>query len=135
MTRSRQPLVPRRRTCLTAWWRWRWRSDRAQSREWSTVLLAKGVPHWTAEMDEGVAVFVPEEQEELALSQLVAYDREQRQEARGAAKVTAASTGGSGVGVAGVGVCGGSVVGGALVARDVGGRIGPSVVTRRGADF
>ena len=54
--------------------------DRARSREWSTVLLAKGVPHWTAETAEGMAVFVPPEREELALVQLAAYDREQRQE-------------------------------------------------------
>jgi len=56
-------------------------SDRTKGREWSTVLLAKGVPHWTAEVDGGVAVFVPAEHEDLALGQLAAYDREQRQEA------------------------------------------------------
>lgn len=58
--------------------------DRGRSREWSTVLLAKGVPHWTAEMEDGVAVFVPAEQEDLALAQLAAYDREQRQEVEAA---------------------------------------------------
>jgi len=55
--------------------------DRSLSREWSTVLLAKGVPHWTAETPGGMAVFVPPDQEDLALGQLAAYDREQRQEA------------------------------------------------------
>lgn len=55
--------------------------DRAQGREWSTVLLAKGVPHWTAEMDDGMGVFVPAAHEEVARAQLAAYEWEQRQEA------------------------------------------------------
>jgi len=56
--------------------------NRALSREWSAVLLAKGVPHWTAETSGGgMAVFVPPEQEDLALGQLAAYGREQRQQA------------------------------------------------------
>ncbi|MFN0129166.1 MAG: rhomboid family intramembrane serine protease [Verrucomicrobiales bacterium] len=54
--------------------------DRGRSREWSTVLLAKGVPHWTAELAGGVAVFVSAEDEELARGQIAAYDREQRLE-------------------------------------------------------
>ncbi len=59
-------------------------SDRGRSREWSAVLLAKGVPHWTAETEEGVVVFVPADHEELARAQLTAYDREQHQEAEAA---------------------------------------------------
>jgi membrane associated rhomboid family serine protease len=58
--------------------------DRGLSREWSAVLLAKGVPHWTAEAGEGLAVFVPADQEALARAQLAAYDREQHQEAEAA---------------------------------------------------
>jgi membrane associated rhomboid family serine protease len=53
--------------------------DRGRAREWSTVLLAKGVPHWTSEVEGGVAVFVPADQEDLALGQLAAYDRDERQ--------------------------------------------------------
>ena len=60
--------------------------DRARGREWSAVLLAKGVPHWTVETAEGVVVFVPGEDEVLAAEQLAAYDREQRAEIEAAGK-------------------------------------------------
>ncbi len=56
-------------------------SDRARAREWSTVLLAKDVPHWTAELAEGTAVFVSAEDADLARSQIAAYNNEQRREA------------------------------------------------------
>lgn len=59
-------------------------SERGRSREWSAVLLAKGVPHWTAETGDGLVVFVPEEHQGLARAQLAAYDREQQQEAEAA---------------------------------------------------
>lgn len=54
--------------------------DRARSRELSVVLLAKNVTHWTEEGPDGVAVYVPAEEEDLALEQLAAYTREQREQ-------------------------------------------------------
>jgi rhomboid protease GluP len=52
-------------------------TTRAIARERSSVLLAKGVPHWVVEGPAGFALVVPAGDHELAASQLEAYDREQ----------------------------------------------------------
>jgi membrane associated rhomboid family serine protease len=54
---------------------------RASARERSSVLLAKGVPHWVLEVAGGFALVVPAADHALATSQLGAYDREQAEAA------------------------------------------------------
>ncbi len=51
-------------------------ATRAEARERSTVLLAKDIPHWTAETPDGVVITVPFLQAGAALGQLSAYDAE-----------------------------------------------------------
>jgi rhomboid protease GluP len=56
-------------------------ATRADARERSSVLLAKGVPHWVVEERDGFALIVPAGDYALAATQLDAYDREQAEAA------------------------------------------------------
>lgn len=52
-------------------------ANRAEAREHSTVLLAKGITHWTADTPGGVEVRVPLELAAAARDQLAAYEAEE----------------------------------------------------------